>query len=47
MLLVLPKNKMEAVIELAHSHPIAGHLGATNTIQRIIDFSTGRVWMRK
>lgn len=37
LLLVVPKTKMATVIELAHTHPIAGHLGASNTIQRIRD----------
>ncbi|KAL0173155.1 hypothetical protein M9458_033466, partial [Cirrhinus mrigala] len=36
-LLVVPKNKTETVLELAHSHPMAGHLGAQNTAQRIRD----------
>ncbi len=27
----------ESVMELAHAHPMAGHLGAQNTIQRICD----------
>ncbi len=36
-LLVVPRSKTETVIELAHSHPMAGHLGAQNTIQRIRD----------
>ncbi|KAI2666655.1 Gypsy retrotransposon integrase-like protein 1 [Labeo rohita] len=36
-LLVVPKSKTETVLELAHSHPLAGHLGVHNTIQRIWD----------
>uniref|UniRef100_A0A8C1VW95 Gypsy retrotransposon integrase-like protein 1 n=1 Tax=Cyprinus carpio TaxID=7962 RepID=A0A8C1VW95_CYPCA len=36
-LLVVPRSKTEAVIELAHAHPMAGHLGAQNTVQRIRD----------
>ncbi len=36
-LLVVPRSKTETVMELAHSHPMAGHLGAQNTIQRIRD----------
>ncbi|KAL0164259.1 hypothetical protein M9458_040012, partial [Cirrhinus mrigala] len=36
-LLVVPKNKTETVLELAHSHPMAGHLGAQNTAQRVRD----------
>ncbi len=36
-LLVMPRLKTETVMELAHSHPMAGHLGAQNTIQRIRD----------
>ncbi|KAL0173009.1 hypothetical protein M9458_033320, partial [Cirrhinus mrigala] len=36
-LLVVPKSKTEMVLELAHAHPMAGHLGATNTAQRIRD----------
>ncbi len=31
LLLVVPRTKTETVLELAHSHPLAGHLGATNT----------------
>ncbi len=34
LLLGVPRTKTETVPELAHSHPLAGHLGATNTIQR-------------
>ncbi|KAL0184751.1 hypothetical protein M9458_020447, partial [Cirrhinus mrigala] len=33
-LLVVPKAKTEAVLELAHAHPLAGHMGAANTLQR-------------
>ncbi|KAL1248849.1 hypothetical protein QQF64_022167 [Cirrhinus molitorella] len=36
-LLVVPKSKTETVMELAHSHPMAGHLGAQKTAQRIRD----------
>ncbi|KAL0159094.1 hypothetical protein M9458_047170, partial [Cirrhinus mrigala] len=36
-LLVVPRTKTETILELAHSHPMAGHLGAANTIQRILD----------
>nr|XP_040038942.1 uncharacterized protein LOC120822984 [Gasterosteus aculeatus aculeatus] len=36
-LLVVPRTKTETVLELAHSHPLAGHLGANNTIQRVRD----------
>ncbi len=36
-LLVLPRTKTETVLELAHSHPMAGHLGAANTVQRVCD----------
>ncbi|KAL0147152.1 hypothetical protein M9458_057676, partial [Cirrhinus mrigala] len=36
-LLVVPRSKTETILELAHSYPMAGHLGATNTIQRIRD----------
>ncbi len=36
-LLVVPCSKMEMVLNLVHSHPLAGHLGAGNTIQRIRD----------
>ncbi len=35
LLLVVPRTKTETILELAHSHPLAGHLGATNTSQRI------------
>lgn len=34
---MVPKTKTATVIELAHSHPMAGHLGAANTIKRICD----------
>ncbi|KAL1279885.1 hypothetical protein QQF64_014485 [Cirrhinus molitorella] len=37
ILLVVPRDKTGTVMELAHSHPMAGHLGAQNTIQRIRD----------
>ncbi len=37
LLLVIPRAKVETVIELAHSHPMAGHLGVMNTVQRIRD----------
>ncbi|KAL1252714.1 hypothetical protein QQF64_017407 [Cirrhinus molitorella] len=36
-LLVVPKDKTEVVMELAHAHPMARHLGAANTIQRLRD----------
>ncbi|XP_058642045.1 uncharacterized protein LOC131546483 [Onychostoma macrolepis] len=36
-LLVVPKAKTEVVMELAHAHPMAGHLGVQNTTQRIRD----------
>uniref|UniRef100_A0A8C1NT83 Gypsy retrotransposon integrase-like protein 1 n=2 Tax=Cyprinus carpio TaxID=7962 RepID=A0A8C1NT83_CYPCA len=36
-LLVVPRTKTEAVIEIAHAHPMAGHLGAQNTIHRLRD----------
>ncbi len=36
-LLVVPRPKTETVLELAHSHPMAGHLGPANTAQRIRD----------
>ncbi|KAL1249191.1 hypothetical protein QQF64_020196 [Cirrhinus molitorella] len=36
-LLVVPREKTEIVMELAHAHPMAGHLGVQNTIQRIRD----------
>ncbi|KAI2646018.1 Retrovirus-related Pol polyprotein [Labeo rohita] len=36
-LLVVPKSKTEVVMELAHAHPMAGHLGAANTVQRLRD----------
>ncbi|KAL1259984.1 hypothetical protein QQF64_007811 [Cirrhinus molitorella] len=36
-LLMVPKGKVEMVMELAHAHPMAGHLGAANTAQRIRD----------
>ncbi len=36
-LLVVPRSKTETILELAHSHPMAGHLGAQNTAQRIRD----------
>ncbi len=37
LLLVVPRTKTETVLELAHSHPMAGHLGPANTVQRIRD----------
>ncbi|KAL1274222.1 hypothetical protein QQF64_027036 [Cirrhinus molitorella] len=37
ILLVVPRTKTETVMELAHFHTMAGHLGAQNTIQRIRD----------
>ncbi|XP_067293545.1 uncharacterized protein [Pseudorasbora parva] len=36
-LLVVPRTKTEMIMELAHGHPMAGHLGVANTIQRIRD----------
>uniref|UniRef100_A0A8C1LU18 Gypsy retrotransposon integrase-like protein 1 n=1 Tax=Cyprinus carpio TaxID=7962 RepID=A0A8C1LU18_CYPCA len=36
-LLVVPRSKVQTVLELAHAHPMAGHLGAQNTAQRIRD----------
>lgn len=36
-LLGIPKPKVATFLELAHSHPLAGHLGAANTVQRIRD----------
>lgn len=36
-LLVVPRSKTEVVMELVHSHLIAGHLGAQNTVQLIQD----------
>ncbi|XP_073681655.1 uncharacterized protein [Garra rufa] len=36
-LLVVPRTKTAAVLELAHSHPMAGHLGQENTVRRIRD----------
>lgn len=35
--LLVPQSKTETVMELAHSHPMAGHLGPQNIIQRIRD----------
>lgn len=35
LLLVVPKSKPLTVLELAHTHPMAGHLGAANTAQRV------------
>nr|XP_055032771.1 uncharacterized protein LOC129421341 [Misgurnus anguillicaudatus] len=37
LLLVVPRTKTEALMEIAHAHPMAGHLGAQNTIQRLRD----------
>ncbi|XP_056622843.1 retrovirus-related Pol polyprotein from transposon 17.6 [Triplophysa dalaica] len=37
LLLVVPKSKTKTILELAHTHPMAGHLAAANTIQRIRD----------
>ncbi|XP_026146496.1 uncharacterized protein LOC113120717 [Carassius auratus] len=37
LLLVVPRSKIGTVMELAHAHPMAGHLGAQNTVQRIRD----------
>ncbi|KAL0154420.1 hypothetical protein M9458_050269, partial [Cirrhinus mrigala] len=36
-LLVVPRSKTETVLELAHTHPMAGCLGVENTVQRIRD----------
>ncbi len=36
-LLVVPRSKTEMDIQLGHAHPLAGHLGAANTTQRIRD----------
>uniref|UniRef100_A0A8C1P786 Gypsy retrotransposon integrase-like protein 1 n=1 Tax=Cyprinus carpio TaxID=7962 RepID=A0A8C1P786_CYPCA len=36
-LLVVPRAKTETILELGHSHPMAGHLAAANTTQRIRD----------
>ncbi len=36
-LLVVPRAKTEIVMELAHAHPMAGHLGGQNTTQRVRD----------
>uniref|UniRef100_A0A9J7Y940 Gypsy retrotransposon integrase-like protein 1 n=1 Tax=Cyprinus carpio carpio TaxID=630221 RepID=A0A9J7Y940_CYPCA len=36
-LLVVPHTRTQTIVELAHSHPMAGHLGAQNTAQRIRD----------
>ncbi len=37
LLMVMPKTKTETVMELAHAHPMAGHLGMENAIKRIPD----------
>ncbi|KAI2644739.1 Gypsy retrotransposon integrase-like protein 1 [Labeo rohita] len=37
LLLVVLHTKTETVLELAHSHPMAGHLGVENPVQRIRD----------
>ncbi len=37
LLLAVPRAKTETIIELAHSHPMAGYLGVMNTVQRIRD----------
>ncbi len=37
LFLVVPRIKTETVLKLVHSHPLAGHLGAANTTQRICD----------
>lgn len=34
---MVPRTKTETVLELAQSHPLAGHLGANNTIHRVRD----------
>ncbi len=36
-LLVVPCAKTETILQLAHAHPLVGHLGAANTTQRIRD----------
>ena len=36
MQLVLPKKHRQKVMEMAHSMPLAGHLGSKKTIDRII-----------
>ncbi len=36
-LLVVHRAMTETVLQLAHAHPLAGHLGAANTTQRIRD----------
>ncbi len=36
-LLVVPRAKTEIVMELAHAHPMADHLGGQNTTQRVRD----------
>lgn len=36
-LLVVPRGKTAVVLELAHAHPMAGHLGVQNTVQKIRD----------
>ncbi len=34
---MVPRTKTESVLHLAHAHPMAGHLGAMNTIQHVRD----------
>uniref|UniRef100_A0A9J8C7I0 Gypsy retrotransposon integrase-like protein 1 n=1 Tax=Cyprinus carpio carpio TaxID=630221 RepID=A0A9J8C7I0_CYPCA len=34
---MVPRSKTETVMEIAHAHPMAGHLGVQNTIQRLRD----------
>ncbi len=34
---MVPRAKTEIVMELAHAHPMAGHLGGQNTTQRVRD----------
>lgn len=36
-LLVVSRAKTDVVLELAHAHPMAGHLGVQNTVQKIRD----------
>ncbi|KAF7706759.1 hypothetical protein HF521_020013, partial [Silurus meridionalis] len=36
-LLVLPKTKTGSVMHLAHTHPLGGHLGPRNTLEKIRD----------
>lgn len=36
-LLVVPRTKVGTVLELARTHPMSGHLGACNTLERVRD----------